>query len=81
MPYLLDTDSASLAVNGNVRLRSRIQQTPSVWLSIIAAEEITRGALGFINTNRDKAASFAAYKLFSESLESICEYRIHLYSE
>ena len=81
MPYLLDTDSASLAFKGNERVRARIRQasSPGVWLSIIAAEEITRGALAFINTNRDKAAMIAAYVLFSEALQSICEYRIHPY--
>lgn len=55
MPYLLDTDSASLAFKGNERVRARIRQAPApgVWLS------------GF----------------YSQSLRSICEYRIHPYNE
>lgn len=79
MPYLLDTDSASLAFRGNARIRTRIRQAPNpgVWLSAIAAEEIMQGALGSVNANRNKASSAAAYRLFFESVASICDYRIH----
>ncbi len=82
MPCLLDTDSASLAFRGNERLRARIRRTPSpgVWLSAIAAEEIVQGTLGSINANRNKAGPAAAYRLFFEAVESICEYRIHPYN-
>ena len=80
MPYLLDADSASLALNGNERVRSRIRaQAPSVWLSVIAAEEMTRGALGLINKNRDKASLTADYNFFTRLLNYFCEYRIHPY--
>lgn len=80
MPYLLDADSASLAINGNNLVRSRIHQTSDVWLSAIAAEEITRGALGLINQSRDKPGSPAAYTLFGNLLTAYCEYRIHPYN-
>ena len=82
MPYLLDTDSASLAFRGNERIRARIRQAPNpgVWLSAIAAEEIMQGTLGSLNANRNKAGSAAAYRLFFESVESLCEYRIHPYN-
>ena len=83
MPYLLDTDSASLAFRGNERIRTRIRQTPypGVWLSAIAAEEIVQGALASINASRNKAGSAAAYELFLDSVESICEYRIHPFNK
>ena len=82
MPYLLDTDSASLAFRGNERIRARIRQAPSpgVWLSAIAAEEIMQGTLGAINKYRDKAGALAAYQLFLNAIESICEYRVHPYN-
>ncbi len=80
MPYLLDADSASLAINGNKRVRSRVQQTPDVWLSAIAAEEITRGVLGLINQSRDKPGSPAAYILFGNLLTAYCDYRLHPYN-
>jgi len=82
MPYLLDTDSASLAFRGNERIHVRIRQAPNpgVWLSAIAAEEIVQGALGSINANRNKVGLAAAYRLFFEAVESICEYRIHPYN-
>lgn len=82
MPYLLDTDSASLAFRGNGRIRARIREAPKpgVWLSAIAAEEIMQGALGSLNANRNKASSAAAYRLSFESIESLCEYRIHSYN-
>ena len=83
MPYLLDTDSASLAFRGNSRIRTRIRQAPNpgIWLSAIAAEEIMQGALGSVNANRNKAGSAAAYQLFFGPVASICEYRIHPYNE
>lgn len=82
MAYLLDTDSASLAFRGNERIRARIRQAPSpgVWLSAIAAEEIMQGTLGSINKHRDKAGALAAYQLFLDAVESICEYRVHPYN-
>jgi len=81
MPYLLDTDSASLALRGNERVRARIQRTSSVWLSAIAAEEITRGALSLINGSRDKPGSPVAYALLTQALASFCDYNIHPYDE
>lgn len=82
MSYLLDSDSASLAFRGNERIRTRIRQasSPGVWLSAIAAEEIMQGTLGSINKHRDKAGSLAAYQLFLDAVESICEYRVHPYT-
>ncbi len=81
MPYLLDADSASLALNGNERVRSRIRQAqvPGVWLSVIAAEEMTRGVLGLINKNRDKAGLSADYDFLTRLLDSFCDYSIHPY--
>ena len=83
MPYLLDTDSASLAFRGNECIRARIRQVPrpGVWLSAIAVEEIMQGALSSVNANRNKAGSAAAYELFLGSVESICEYRIHPFNK
>ena len=80
MPYLLDADSASLTINGNTRVRDRIRNTTGVWLSAIAAEEITRGAIALINQSRDKAGSPAAYMLFANLLSSYCDYSIHPYN-
>lgn len=80
MPYLLDADSASLAINGNKRVRNRIQQTPQVWLSAIAAEEIVSGSLSLINQTRDKPGNPAAYSLFGNLLDSLGDYKIHLYT-
>jgi len=81
MPYLLDADSASLALNGNERVRSRIRQAqvPGVWLSVIAAEEMTRGVLGLINKNRDKAGLSTDYDFLTRLLDSFCDYSIHPY--
>ena len=83
MPFLLDTDTASLAFNKNERVRTRIRQVPpaEVWLSGIAAEELTRGALIVISQNRDKIGMVPAHNFFVRSLVSICEYRIHPYNE
>ncbi len=83
MPYLLDADSASLALNGNERIRSRIRQAPvpGVWLSVIAAEEMTRGALGLINKNRDKARLSSDYDFLTRLLDYFCDYRIHSYND
>lgn len=69
MLYLLDADSASLALNGKESVRRRIQQTPGVWLSAIAAEEILRGSLSLINKNRDKPGSPATYELFKVTIQ------------
>ncbi|MGI4790313.1 MAG: type II toxin-antitoxin system VapC family toxin [Janthinobacterium lividum] len=83
MPFLLDTDTVSLAFNKNERVRARIRQaiSPGVWLSGIAAEEIMRGALSVISGNRDKIGMVAAHNFFARSLSSICEYRIHPYNQ
>lgn len=82
MPYLLDTDTASLAFNKNERVRTRIRQAPApgVWLSAISAEEIMRGALSVISSNRDKIGMVAAHSFFTRSLSSLCEYRVHPYN-
>ena len=82
MPYLLDTDSASLAFNGNKRVRSRIRQaSQDVWLSSIAAEESARGALNLIQQNRDKAGSPFAHNFLIRLLSDISGYSIHPYDE
>lgn len=81
MPYLLDTDSASLALNGTQRVLSRVQRTPDVWLSGIAAEEITRGLLAVINKSRDKSDMPALYELLARTLKAFCDYNIHSYNE
>lgn len=77
MAYLLDTDSAPLAFRGNERVRTHIRQAPApgIGLSGIATEEIMRGALGLINTNRDKAVATVTYELFTWSLESLRDCR------
>lgn len=80
MPYLLDTDSASLAFNGNLRVRNRIRQTPNVWLSSIAAEENMRGALNLIHQNRDKIGLPAAHDFLIRLLSGMSNYRIHAYN-
>lgn len=81
MPYLLDTDSASLAFEGNERVRRRIRQASGVRLSSIAAEERVRGALNLIHKNRDKASLPAAHDFLIRLLVDICNYRIHPYNE
>ncbi len=81
MPYLLDTDSASLAFGGNERVRSRIRQASGVWLSSIAAEERVRGALNLIRKNRDKPALPAAQDFLTRLLVDISDYDIHPYNE
>ncbi len=80
MAYLLDADSASLAIYGNKRIRNRILNTADVWLSAIAAEGITRGVIALINQSRDKAGSPAAYILFANLLSAYCDYNIHPYN-
>ena len=82
MPYLLDTDSASLAFNGNQYIRRRIQQvSQDVWLSSIAAEESVRGALNLIHQNRDKVGSSFAHNFLTRLLSGICDYLIHPYND
>ena len=82
MPYLLDTDSASLAFNGNKRIRRRVQQaSQDVWLSSIAAEESVRGALNLIHQSRDKPGSSFAHNFLIRLLSDICDYPIHPYTE
>ncbi len=81
MPYLLDTDSASLAFEGNERVRSRIRQASGVWLSSIAAEERVRGALNLIQRNRDKPSLPAAQDFLVRLLVDISNYRIYPYNE
>lgn len=80
MPYLLDTDSASLAFNGNVYIRRRIQQMPDVWLSSVAAEESSRGALSLIQKSRDKPGMPAAHDFLIRILADISAYDIHPYN-
>ena len=79
MPYLLDTDSASLALSGSERMRNRIQQASDVGLSSIAEEEMTRGALNLIQQNRDKPAAVFAHDFLSRLLLFLCDCRIHTY--
>ncbi len=82
MPYLLDTDSASLAFNGNKYIRRQIQQaSQDVWLSSIAAEESMRGALNLIHQNRDKAGSSFAHNFLTRLLSDICDYPIYPYDD
>ena len=81
MPYLLDTDSASLAFQGNEYVRSRILQASGVWLSSTAAEERVRGALNLIQKNRNKPSLPAAQDLLIRLLVDITDYRIHPYNE
>jgi tRNA(fMet)-specific endonuclease VapC len=81
MPYLLDTDSASLAFEGNERVRSRIRQASGVWLSSIAAEERVRGALNLIQKSRDKPSLPAAQDFLTRLLVDISSYDIHPYNE
>lgn len=80
MPYLLDTGSASLAFNGNVYIRRRIQQTPDLWSSSIAAEETSRGALSLIQKDRDKPGMPAAHDFLIRIIADISSYQIHPYN-
>ncbi len=80
MPYLLDTDSASLAFEGNERVRNRIRQASGVWLSSIAAEERVRGALNLIQRNRDKSSFPAAQDFLIRLLTDISTYNLHPYN-
>jgi len=81
MPYLLDTDSASLAFGGNERVRSRIRRASGVHLSSIAAEERVRGALSLIHRSRDTPGLPAAQDFLTRLLYDISDYRIHVYNE
>ena len=56
MKYLLDNDASSLALRGHDRLNRRILSTPfeDVWIIAIAVEEMLRGSLAAINTERTK---------------------------
>jgi len=80
MPYLLDTDTASLAFDGNQLVRRRIQQVQSVWLSSVAAEENVRGALSLINQSRDKPGFPFAHNFLTRILVNISDYQIHPYN-
>lgn len=71
MPYLLDTDSESLAFGGNERVRSRICQALGVHLSSIAAEERVRGALSLIHRSRDTPGLPAAQDFLTRLLYDI----------
>ncbi|MDQ2687808.1 MAG: PIN domain-containing protein [Armatimonadota bacterium] len=81
--YLLDNDSASLAFNGNRRVRTRIEQTADVdvWLSSIAAEEALRGALAVINWNRDKPGLPNANDFLTRLLRFQGGFQIHPFDE
>lgn len=83
MPYLLDTDTASLAFNGNERVLARIRQTKSqnIRLSSIAAEESIRGALSVIHRCQATAGLPAAHGFFTRLLSFLYEYRIHTYND
>lgn len=81
--YLLDTDSASLAFEGNRRVCARIEQAPAsaVWLSSISVEEALRGALAVINWNRDKPGFPAANDFLIRLLQFQCSLQIHPFDE
>lgn len=81
MSYLLDTDSASVAFQGNERVRRRILQASGVWLSSIAAEERIRGALSVIQKTRDKSTFPAAQAFLVDLLTDISNYDLHPYSD
>ena len=82
MSYLMDTDSPSLAFNGNQHIRRRVQQvSQDVWLSSIAAEESVRGALNLIHQSRDKPSSSFAHNFLTRLLSDICDYPIHPYND
>ncbi len=83
MPYLLDTDTASLAFNGNERVLARIRQAKSqnIRLSSIAAEESIRGALSVIHRCQATAGLPAAHRFFTRLLSFLYEYRIHTYND
>ena len=57
--YLLDTDTASLALRRHLRIGARILQTPAplIWLGSIAAEEMIQGALASVNQARSRPGS------------------------
>ena len=81
MSYLLATDSASLAFQGNERIRRRILQASGVRLSSIAAEERIRGALSLIQRTRDKPTFPAAQAFLIDLLADISNYDLHPYSD
>ena len=81
MPYLLDTDSASLAFQGNERVRSRILEATGVWLSSITAEERIRGVLNTIQKTRDMPPFSRAQAFLIELLADISSYDLHPYND
>ncbi len=82
MPYLLDTDTASLAFNGNERVLARVRQAKAqnIRLSSIAAEESIRGALSVIQRCQAAAGLPAAHSFLTRLLSFLYEYRIHPYN-
>ena len=83
MPYLLDTDTSSLAFNSNERVLARIRQAKSqnIRLSSIAAEESIRGALSVIHSCQTTAELPAAHRFFTRLLSFLYKYRIHTYND
>lgn len=80
MPYLLDTDTASLAFEGNERVRRRITQASDVWLSSIAAEERVRGAINLIQRTRDQSGFPVAQSFLVRLLADLSSYDLHPYN-
>lgn len=82
--YLLDTDTASLAIRKQPRVGARILQTPAplIWLSSIAAEEMVSGALASINLARFRPALDieTASRYFVTLLTQIAKYQLLPYT-
>ena len=81
MPYLLDADTASLALRENKRVQGRMRRSPDVWLSAIAAEEMLTGVLALLNANRDKPGTLFNYGLLINLLSFLGGMRIYPYDE
>ncbi len=83
MPYLLDTDTASLAFNGNERVIARIRQAKpqNISLSSISAEESIRGAFKIIHRTQATAGLPDAHSFFTRLLSFLYEYHIHAYND
>ncbi len=82
--YLLDTDTASLAIRGQPHVGARIRQTPVplIWLSSIAAEEMVQGTLASMNQARSRPGSDieTASRYFVTLLSQIAKYQLLPYT-
>lgn len=82
--YLFDTDSATLALRGQGRIRTHIIDTPpeSIWMSGIAVEEMVKGALASINYERSRSGSQVetASRFFLMLIEEVARFQLLPYT-